>query len=103
MSASEYQKIRSNRRYPEMVARRRRLAGSLTAIVLVVFFGFILVVAFSPKLLATPLVAGGVTTIAVPLGVGMIVLFWLLTGVYVLRAHHDFDEINSEILKEVLK
>jgi uncharacterized membrane protein (DUF485 family) len=42
-----------------------------------------------------------VTTIAVPLGVAMIVVFWLLTGVYMKRARQDFDQIKNQILSEV--
>jgi len=101
MSTGAYEQIRSNKKYPVMVARHRRLAGTLTAVVLGLFFAFILIVAFAPKLLAVPLTAGGVTTVAVPLGLAMVVVFWLLTGLYVRRAKRDFDEIRDEILKEV--
>ena len=101
MGPTVYEQIRSNSKYPMMVARRRRLAGTLAGVVLVLFFAFILIAAFAPKLLAQTLGEGSVTTIAVPLGVVMIVLFWLLTGLYMLRAKHDFDEMKDEILKEV--
>jgi uncharacterized membrane protein (DUF485 family) len=103
MSSAVYEQIRRNRKYPLMVARRRRLAGSLASLVLGLFFAFILVVAFYPKVLATPVSEGAVTTIAVPLGVAMIVLFWLLTGFYVMRAKRDFDQIKKEILREVMQ
>jgi len=101
MSTPIYEQIRSNRKYPVMVARHRRLAGTLTAVVLGLFFAFIAVVAFAPKLLAQPVGAGWVTTVAVPLGLAMVVIFWLLTGVYVLRAKRDFDQMKDEILREV--
>ena len=101
MSSSVYEQIRSNRKYAMMVARRRRLAGTLAGVVLGVFFAFILLGAFFPKVLAMPVADGAVTTIAVPIGVAMLVFFWLLTGVYVRRARRDFDEMKNEILKEV--
>jgi cation/acetate symporter len=101
MSSAVYERIRRNPKYPLMVARRRRLAHTLALVVLGLFFGFILVVAFNPKLLATPVSEGAVTTVAVPLGVAMIVLFWLLTGFYVVRAQRDFDSIKKQILREV--
>ena len=101
MTSPIYEQIRSNKKYPLMVARRRRLAGTLATIVLGLFFAFILVVAFFPKLLALPIISGSVTTIAVPIGVAMIVVFWLLTGLYMRRAKRDFDEIKREILSEV--
>lgn len=102
MRSDLYQQIRTNSRYSKMVARRRRLAGTLATVVLGVFFAFILIAAFVPKLLATTIGEGSVITIAVPLGVAMIVVFWLLTGLYVRRAKHDFDEIRDEIMKEVM-
>jgi len=101
MSTGVYEQIRSNKKYPVMVARHHRLAGTLTAVVLGLFFAFILVVAFAPKLLAVPLAAGGVTTVAVPLGLAMVVIFWLLTGLYVLLAKRNFDQTRDEILREV--
>jgi uncharacterized membrane protein (DUF485 family) len=101
MSTGVYEQIRSNKKYPVMVARHHRLAGTLTAVVLGLFFAFILVVAFAPKLLAVPLAAGSVTTVAVPLGLAMVVIFWLLTGLYVLLAKRNFDQTRDEILREV--
>jgi uncharacterized membrane protein (DUF485 family) len=101
MSSAIYEQIRSNEKYPLMVARRRRLAGGLAAIVLGVFFLFILVVGFYPALLARPVSEGAVTTVAVPIGVAMIVVFWLLTGYYVKRAAREFEQIKKDILSEV--
>ena len=101
MPSAIYEQIRSNKKYPLMVARRRRLAGVLASVVLGLFFTFILVVAFYPALLARPVSEGAVTTLAIPLGGAMLVVFWLLTGLYVRRAKHDFDETRDEILKEV--
>jgi uncharacterized membrane protein (DUF485 family) len=101
MTSAVYEQIRNNEKYCLMVARRRRLAGTLSTIVLGVFFVFILVGAFFPAMLALPVAEGGVTTVAVPLGFAMLVLFWLLTGVYVRQAKRDFDEIKRQILNEV--
>ena len=80
--------------------KRSRFSWTLAVIVLVIFYGFILVVAFAPKLLATPLSPGSVTTIGIPIGVGIITLFWLLTGFYVRRANKEFDAINVELIQE---
>lgn len=103
MSAAVYEKIRRNPRFAEMVAKRSRFALTLSLIVLVMFYTFILVIAFSPATLAKPLWDGATTTIAIPIGAGMILFFWLLTGYYVHRANRDFDAINAEIIKEAIK
>ncbi|MFO1129625.1 MAG: DUF485 domain-containing protein [Rhodospirillales bacterium] len=100
MSSEIYQRIRNNPRYHQEMAKRSRFAWSLAAIVLVIFYGFILIVAFAPGMLATPLSQGSVTTVGVPIGVGIIVLFWLLTGYYVHRANGEFDAANLEIIRE---
>jgi hypothetical protein len=34
---------------------------------------------------------------------GMILLFWLMTGLYVRRANSEFDDINSEIIKGAIE
>lgn len=103
MSAAVYEKIRRNPKFLEMVAKRSRFAWTLSLIVLVIFYTFILVIAFNPTVLAKPLWAGSTTTIAFPIGLGMIVFFWLLTGYYVRRANREFDAENTEILKEAMK
>lgn len=103
MSTAVYERIRRNPKFDELVARRSRFAWTLSAIVLGIYFTFIMVVAFNPKLLATPIASGATTTVAIPIGVGMVLLFWLLTGVYIRRANRDFDVLNSEIVKEAMK
>lgn len=100
MSSEIYQRIRSNPKYREEMAKRSRFSWTLAAIVLVIFYGFILVVAFAPGLLATPLSPGSTTTVGIPIGVGIITVFWLLTGYYVHRANKEFDAVNVEILQE---
>jgi cation/acetate symporter len=103
MSSAVYEKIRNNPRFDELVGKRSRFAWSLSAIVLVLYFSFVMVVAFKPQLLATPLFSDTVTTVAWPIGAGLVLFFWILTGVYIRRANREFDEINSQLVKEALK
>ena len=103
MSTAVYERIRNNPKFDELVSKRSRFAWTLTAIVLGIYFTFIMVVAFNPKLLATPIFAGWTASIAWPIGVGMILLFWLMTGLYVRRANSEFDDINAEIIKGAIE
>lgn len=100
MSSSIYQRIRSNPKFQALVSRRTRLGLILSAIVLVAYYGFMMVVAFNPALLHRPLSEGSVLTIGAPIGAGIIIVSWMLTGLYVWRANADFDKINEEVLKE---
>ncbi len=103
MSTAVYERIRKNPKFDELVAKRSRFAWTLTAVVLGIYFIFIMVVAFNPKLLTTPIWEGGTASIAWPIGAGMILLFWLLTGLYIRRANSEFDDINSEIIKGAIE
>jgi len=100
MNASIYQRIRTNPKFQDMVKRRGRFAALLSAIVLVAYYSFMMVVAFKPALLHQTLSEGSVLTVGMPIGAGIIIVSWLLTGLYVYRANSDFDKINAEVLKE---
>ena len=103
MSTAIYERIRYNPKFDELVAKRSRFAWTLTAVVLGIYFIFIMIVAFNPKLLAIPIFAGGTASIAWPIGAGMILLFWLMTGLYIRRANSEFDEINAAIIKGAIE
>ena len=57
---------------------------------LAAYFGFILLVAFDTALLARP-IGGGVTTLGVPLAIGVILLGFALTAIYVRHANRHYD------------
>lgn len=90
-------RIKHDPDFLELVRKRSRFAWMLTIIMLVIYFGFVLVIAFDPSLLAKPLSEGSVTTIGIPIGVGVIVSAFILTGIYVQRANGEFDELTSRI------
>ncbi|MDR3441254.1 DUF485 domain-containing protein [Telmatospirillum sp.] len=93
------EKIRSNPKYAELVSKRSGFAWSLTGLVLAIYYGFILIIAFMPQFLATPLSAGSVTTIGLPIGVGVILSAIVLTGIYVYRANGEFDELTKDLIE----
>lgn len=82
--------------FQRLVARRSRFAWTLALAMAAIYFGFILLVAFDPKWLGTPL-RDGVTTIGIPLGLGVILSAFVLTGIYVRRANSEFDALIDRI------
>lgn len=84
------QTVRHDPEFLALVHKRSRFAWGLSALMAAIYFGFILVVAFAPKLLATP-IGSGVTTVGIPLGLGVILAAFVLTGLYVRRANREFD------------
>ena len=69
---------------------------------MIVYYGFILLVAFNKPFLATRL-GEGVMTVGIPLGLGVIVFTILITGIYVRRANSEFDALTEQIAKGALK
>ena len=82
MSSETYERIRSNPKFQQLVSRRSRLAWTLSAIVLVGFYGFVMVVAFAPALIGRRL-GDSTLTVGVAAGLTMFVTFWILMASYV--------------------
>ncbi|HEY9841068.1 MAG TPA: DUF485 domain-containing protein [Candidatus Obscuribacterales bacterium] len=85
--------------FKSLIVRHRAVSFSLTAVMLLLYFGFILVVAWRRDLLAMRL--GEHLTLGLPVGVGLILASFLLTGVYVRWANRNYDQ-EVEILKASL-
>jgi len=94
-----WEKIESNPKFQQLVSKRKSLGWTLSAIMLVVYMGFILLVAYAPKFLGTPLGAG-VMTIGVPIGLFVIIAAFILTGIYVSKANAEFDQLTKQIVEE---
>jgi uncharacterized membrane protein (DUF485 family) len=90
------QRVLRDPAFHELEQKRNKLGWTLTAITLVIYYGFILLVAFSPSTLAMPI--GGMTmSLGLPLGVGIILASILVTGIYVRRANSVFDALVEKI------
>lgn len=98
--ATRSDRVRAHSAYRALVHKRRRLAWILTAIMCVAYFGYILLIAFNKPLLATP-IAGGATTLGIPIGFGLILLGIALTAFYVRVANRDHDALLAELLRDV--
>ena len=85
--------------YQRLKSRRTRFGWTLTALMLVVYYGFVMLVAFDKPLLAQRL-GSGVMTLGIPLGFGVIVFTIAITAFYVRRANAEFDTLSDAIRKE---
>ncbi|MEG1040715.1 MAG: DUF485 domain-containing protein [Pseudomonas sp.] len=101
MNDSIYQSIQNSSRFKELVSKRERFAWILSAIMLGLYSAFILLIAYGPQILGAKLSPESSVTWGIPLGVGLILSAFVLTGIYVRRANGEFDEMNKAILKEV--
>jgi uncharacterized membrane protein (DUF485 family) len=101
MDVSTLKRIEADPNYQKLVAERGSLGLTLSIAMIVIYFGFILLVAFAPGFLATPLI--GVTTIGIPIGILVILSAFALTGFYVNRANDSYDVLTQQIVRETLK
>ena len=95
-------KIKNNPDYQELVSKRSSFAIKLSVAMLVVYFTFILTIAFNPSALGTPIAADSVTSIGIPIGMAIIVFAFVLTGIYTKRANGEFDDLSNKI-KQAIK
>ena len=102
MSDPIVDKILRDPKYQELQTKRNRLAVILTILMLVVYYGYIALIAFDKEFLAQP-IGSGVTTLGIPIGFGIIVFTVVITGIYVRRANGEFDRLTKEILKDASK
>ena len=93
-------RVEANPKYHQLVSMRSSYSIIMTLLVMVVYYGYILLVAFNKEWLATKIGVGMVTSIGTPLGVGVSVITIILTNIYVRRANTEFDSLNAEIIKE---
>lgn len=100
MEQDVLQKVQSNPKFIELVRKKTSLGWTLSVIMLVIYYGFIAFLAFSPKTLGTPLAPGMVTTVGIPVGVLIILSAFILTGIYVRKANNEFDTLNKQVVEE---
>ncbi len=79
-------------------AARWRVATGLTAAMMVIYFGFILLVAFNKPLLATLVVPG--LSVGILSGALVIVAAWVLIWIYVSWANRHYDVAIDALRKQ---
>lgn len=94
------ERIASNQLYQRLRKMRNRLGWTLTVLMLLAYYGYIGLIAFDKAFLATPIAAGKITTVGIPIALGLMVFTILITGFYVRRANKEFDQLTQQIVEE---
>ena len=102
MDAELVARIANNPNYQALKAKRTRFGWWLTLVMMIAYYGFILLVAFNMSFLSQKFGAG-VMTLGIPIGFGIILFTIVITAYYVNRANSEFDALSDAIAKEVLK
>ena len=93
-------RIETNPNYIALVNDRTRFGWLLSLAMLIVYYGFILLIAFDKELLSIP-IGNGVMTTGIPAGLFVILFTVLITGIYVRHANGRYDELSATIAREV--
>ena len=102
MEESVLQRIVADPTYQELRSKRLRFGWTLTILMLIVYYGFIAIIAFDKAILAKR-IGSGVMTWGIPVGFGVIVFTIAITAIYVMRANGEYDELTERIRREALK
>src|SRR5258708_1937859 len=84
-----------DREFKDPARRKNSFTLQLTAVTLILYYGFIFLIAFKRDVFATK-IAGNVT-FGIALGIGVILSCWILTGIYVRWANRDYDAMVARI------
>lgn len=79
--------------FKRLVTRRGRVSTTLLVLLFVLYYGYILLIPYAPEFMRSKV--GEVTTMAIPLGIGVILAAFALTAFYVGWANTSYDpEVN---------
>jgi uncharacterized membrane protein (DUF485 family) len=95
-------KIQSHPKYLALKRKRNRFGWALTLLMLAVYYGYIGLIAFDKPFLARA-IGSGVSSIGIPIGLGVIVFTIAITLIYIRRANGEFDRDTAEILKDATR
>jgi uncharacterized membrane protein (DUF485 family) len=99
MDVSTLQRIEADPNYQKLVSERKSFGWTLAILTLVIYYGYIAIVAFAPSVIAIKV--SGDITVGIILGVAIILASILLTGIYVLRANSEYDDLTNAIVNDV--
>jgi len=84
-----------------LASQKRTISTILTIVELTLYFGFIALIAFNKPFLSSLLSEGSATTIGIPIAVGVILLSWVLTGIYVYWANTSYDVMVKRVREKI--
>jgi uncharacterized membrane protein (DUF485 family) len=88
--------------FKDLAGQKNTISYILTILELVLYFGFIALIAFNKPFLAQKLTEGKATTIGIPIAVGTILFSWVFTGIYIFWANNKYDILVKKVKDKVI-
>ncbi|MCT7563934.1 DUF485 domain-containing protein [Arcobacter lacus] len=95
------ERIKANPKYHELVSKRSSFAVKLAVFMLVIYYGFVLTIAFDKEFFATKVSADSVMTVAFPIATVIIIIAFISTLIYVVKANGEFESLTNDIKNDV--
>ena len=89
MDTTSRQRLLGSADFNGLVTRRWRISLALTALLFILYYGYILLIALNQSIVTRRI--AGTVPLGIPLGAGVIVGAWALTAAYVLRLRDARD------------
>jgi uncharacterized membrane protein (DUF485 family) len=96
--ADDRSRLLDDPEFRALAGAKDRISAILTAATLVVYFGFILLIAFQRDLFGRKAI--GNVTVGILLGIGVIVASFVLTGIYVRWANSKYDAMIDTVRRK---
>ena len=97
MSPISAHQILDDPEFKKLVKQKNAVSTVLTIVELLLYFGFIALIAYNKPFLAQKMSEGSAITIGIPIAVGVIFLSWILTGIYVFWANNKYDAMVQSV------
>jgi uncharacterized membrane protein (DUF485 family) len=101
MAKLKHEDILHDPDFKDLSSQKFTISITLTILELVLYFGFIGLIAFNKPFLAQKLSEGVATTIGIPIAVGTIVGSWVLTGIYIWWANTKYVVLVNKVKDKV--
>lgn len=96
MSKKSHAEIGALPEYKLLLSKKRAITIPLTAVMLIAYYAFVLLVAYDPGFLSTKL-SDGITSLGIVLGLGLILLTFAVTAFYVWYANSHLENLIIKI------
>ncbi len=93
------QEILQDEDFKSLSSQKNAISIILTILELVLYFGFIALIAFNKPFLSQKL--SGAITIGIPIAVGTIILSWIFTGIYIRWANSKYDVLVKKVKEKI--
>lgn len=98
MLSKELKELSESDAYKTLCSRRSKTIWPLTILMLIMYYIYILIIAFKPEIFGQK-IGDGHTSLGIVVGLGVILFSFLITGIYVHKANKELEPMTEEIQK----